>query len=126
MALVAQGIWASFLTLPRTVRVDTATGVATYGNVYSQLLEYIVAAEMVFYLLLVAAVVVLRRRSPAVERPYRTIGYPATPIAYSILAVLLLIDLVVLKPSTSGLGFLLVLTGIPAFFLWRPVRHVPG
>ena len=55
-ALVAQGLWAALLTLPRTINTDPATGVVRYGNVYTQLLEYIVAADLVFYLLLVAAV----------------------------------------------------------------------
>ena len=67
-ALVAQGIWAALLTLPRTVSTDAA-GAVRYGNVYTQLLEYIVAADLVFYVLLVAAVIVLRRKDP--EMPAR-------------------------------------------------------
>lgn len=119
MALVSQGIWACLLALPRTVRTDPDSQTLVYGNVYSQLLEYIVAAEIVFYLLLIAAVVVLRRRSSELPRPYRTIGYPVTPILYFALAIPLLMDLVVMKPSTSGLGFLLVLSGVPVYFAWR-------
>jgi APA family basic amino acid/polyamine antiporter len=49
-ALVAQGLWAALLTLPRTIGTDPATGAVRYGNVYTQLLEYIVAADLVFYL----------------------------------------------------------------------------
>ena len=54
-ALVAQGIWTALLVLPRTVTTNVATQQVTYGNVYNQLLEYIVSADLVFYLLMVVA-----------------------------------------------------------------------
>jgi APA family basic amino acid/polyamine antiporter len=123
VALILQGVWAAFLTLPRTISTttDATTGVTTtsYGNVYTQLLEYIVSADLVFYALMVGAVIVMRRKLPAAERPYRTLGYPIVPLIYITLALLLVFDLAVLKPRTSGIGYLLVLTGIPVYFLWR-------
>ena len=119
VALVVQGIWAAFLTLPRTVTSDPRTGNVTYGNVYTQLLEYIVSADLVFYALMVGAVIVMRRKSPALERPYRTLGYPVVPLIYILLALLLVIDLAMLKAQTSGIGYLLVLTGIPVYLVWR-------
>nr|MBA3560079.1 APC family permease [Gemmatimonadaceae bacterium] len=119
MALLAQGAWASLLTLPRTVATDPATGLVTYGNVYTQLLEYIVSADLVFYVLMVGAVIILRRKKPATPRPYRTWGYPIVPAVYLALAGLLIVDLLLLAPSTSGIGYLLVLTGIPVFLVWR-------
>ncbi len=118
-ALVAQGVWASFLTLPRTVSIDTATGAVRYGNVYTQLLEYIVAADLVFYVLLVAAVMVLRRKIPDAPRPYRAWGYPLVPLVAIGLATLLIVDLAILAPATGGIGFAIVLSGFPAFFLWN-------
>ena len=118
-ALVVQGLWASLLTLPRTVTTDAATGRVTYGNVYNQLLEYIIPADLVFYVLMVGAVVVMRRKAPAAPRPYRTPGYPVVPAVYILLAALLVLDLVYLARLTSGLGFLLVLTGLPVYFAWR-------
>jgi APA family basic amino acid/polyamine antiporter len=118
-ALVAQGVWAAFLTLPRTVTNDPRTGAVTYGNVYTQLLEYIVSADLVFYALMVGAVIIMRRKAPGLERPYRTLGYPIVPLIYISLALLLVIDLALLKAQTSGIGYLLVLTGIPVFFIWR-------
>lgn len=119
VALVAQGVWAAFLTLPRTVTNDPRTGAVTYGNVYTQLLEYIVSADLVFYALMVGAVIIMRRKSPNLERPYRTLGYPVVPLIYISLALLLVIDLALLKAETSGIGYLLVLTGIPVYFIWR-------
>jgi APA family basic amino acid/polyamine antiporter len=119
MALLTQGIWASFLTLPRTITSDPATGVVSYGNVYTQLLEYIISADLVFYGLMVAAVIVLRRKMPNAPRPYRTWGYPIVPLIYIALAALLILDIGYLAPSTSGIGYLLVLTGIPVYLAWR-------
>ncbi|MGI8918558.1 MAG: APC family permease [Pyrinomonadaceae bacterium] len=119
VALITQGIWAAFLTLPRTVTTDPRTGAVTYGNVYTQLLEYIVSADLVFYILMVGAVIVMRFKAPHLERPYRTLGYPFVPIIYIVIAVLFVLDLAYLAPSTSGIGYLIVLTGIPIYFLWR-------
>ena len=77
---MAQGIWTAFLTLPRTVTINAATHEVTYGNVYNQLLEYIVSADLVFYVLMIVALMILRRKNPNAERPYRTWGYPFVPI----------------------------------------------
>ena len=118
-ALVAQAIWTVLLTLPRTVIIDPATGAMTYGNVYTQLLEYIVSADLVFYGLLVVAVIVLRQKQPAAKRPYRMWGYPLIPLISVVLAAFLIIDLAYLAPTTSGIGYLFVLTGIPVYFLWK-------
>ena len=118
VALIAQGLWAAFLTLPRTVTTD-AQGKISYGNVYTQLYEYIVSADLVFYALMVGAVIVLRYKQPELERPYRTWGYPIVPIVYILLALLLIIDLAYLSPQTSGIGYLFVLAGVPIYFFWR-------
>src|SRR6266498_5962210 len=118
-ALVAQGIWTACLTLPRTMTTQPVTGTISYGNVYTQLLEYIVSADLLFYLLLVAAVILLRKKSPAADRPYRTWGYPVVPLVSILLAGLLILDLAWLAPATSGIGILIVLTGVPVYFLWR-------
>ena len=118
-ALVAQAIWTALLTLPRTVTTNAATHQISYGNVYTQLLEYIVSADLFFYVLMVGAVIILRQKAPAAERPYRTWGYPIVPIISILLAGLLIVDLAFLAPATSGIGILIVLTGVPAYFLWR-------
>jgi APA family basic amino acid/polyamine antiporter len=119
VALATQGVWAAFLTLPRTVVTHPTSGAVTFGNVYTQLLEYIVSADLLFYVLMVGAVIVLRKKIPTAERPYRTWGYPIVPIIYIILAGLLIIDLSWLAPATSGIGVLIVLTGIPVYLAWR-------
>jgi len=119
VALIAQGVWAAFLTLPRTVTTDPHTGTPTYGNVYTQLLEYIVSADLVFYALMVGAVIAMRRKAPGLERPYHTLGYPIVPLVYIAIAAVLIVDLAWLAPTTSGMGYVLVLTGIPIYLFWR-------
>ncbi len=120
MALVAQGLWASMLVLPRTVTYAAdAAATPIFGNVYTQLLEYIVSVDLVFGTLSVLAVIVLRRRAPQTERPYRTWGYPIVPVIFLTLSTFLIINLAYLAPTTSGIGYLLALTGIPVYFIWK-------
>ncbi|HEX7723316.1 MAG TPA: APC family permease, partial [Pyrinomonadaceae bacterium] len=119
VALIAQGLWTCLLTLPRTVTTDPVTHQFKYGQVYSQLLDYVVSADLIFYALMVGAVFVMRRKAANLERPYRTFGYPVVPVIYIVLAVLLVIDLAYLTPATSGIGYLLVLAGIPVYWIWR-------
>jgi APA family basic amino acid/polyamine antiporter len=119
MALLAQCIWASLLILPRTVTYPAVGGAAIFGNVYTQLLEYIVSVDLISAALSVLAVIVLRRRQPALERPYRTWGYPVTPVVFMTLSLFVTLTLVYLAPGTAGIGYLLALTGIPVYFIWR-------
>ncbi len=113
VALIAQGIWAAFLVLPVTVKADK-----TYGNLYGQLLDYIAPVDLTFYALMVGAVIVLRRKLPTADRPYRTIGYPFTPLFYVGMAALLVVGFLVTGPKTSGIGFAIALTGLPVYALW--------
>lgn len=112
--LVLQGLWAAFLVLPRTF--DTASG--TYGNVYSNLLDYIVSAALLFYILTIAAVFRLRRTRPEAPRPYRAFGYPVVPALYIAGAAAILSVLVVYRPATTWPGFLIVLLGLPVYAAW--------
>jgi APA family basic amino acid/polyamine antiporter len=81
-----------------------------------------VSVELVFGALSVLAVIVLRYRRPEFVRPYKTWGYPIVPIIFVVLSVLLIVDLAVLAGGTSGVGYLIALTGIPVYFIWRRRR----
>ncbi len=118
-ALVLQAIWTAVLILPRTVTTNAQSGAQTFGDVYTQLLEYIFSADLIFYILLVAAVIVLRIKNPEAARPYRAWGYPFVPIFSIALAAILILDLAYLAPSTSGIAILIILTGVPVYFLWQ-------
>lgn len=120
ISLIAQGVWACILVLPRTVTFNNNE--AVFGNVYTQLLEYIVSVELVFGALAVLAVIVLRYRKPDLERPYRAWFYPFAPVIFLILSGLLIINLAYLAPATSGIGYLIALTGIPVYFIWKRRR----
>ena len=119
-ALCAQGLWACLLVLPVTVSAEPG-GAVKYGNVYNELLEYVIPVDVLFYTLMVGAVVALRYKAPHRPRPYRTIGYPLPVVTYITLAVLLVMDFIYLKPLTSGKGFLIVLAGIPVYLIWSRV-----
>jgi APA family basic amino acid/polyamine antiporter len=121
VALALQCLWACLLTLPRTVE-----GPGKYGNVYGQLLEYITSADLSFYTIMVASVIVLRSKAPLAERPYRTPLYPLPALVYIGLACLVILDLIVVVPWTSGIGFLLVLTGVPVYFIWTAFNKKQG
>jgi APA family basic amino acid/polyamine antiporter len=124
VALIAQCVWTSILVLPRTVTYNAGSSEPAFGNVYTQLLEYIVSVELVFGALAVFAVVVLRYRRPEIPRPYKAWGYPLAPWIFVILSFLLVLNLGFLAFSTSGIGYLIVLTGIPVYFIWRNRRAV--
>ena len=121
MGLVLQAVWAVLLVLPRTRTgtVDAATGVETYGNLYSNLLDYVVFAVLIFYVLTIAGLFILRRTRPTVERPYRAVGYPVVPALYIIAATIIMLVLLVYRTSTSLPGLVIVLTGIPVYLFWR-------
>ena len=114
-SLRLQGLWAAVLVLPRTY--DPATQV--WGNLYSNLLEYVISAALIFYVLTVAGVFRLRIKRPDVPRPYRTIGYPVVPALYILVAGAILIVLFVYRPATTWPGLLIVLLGIPIYYLIR-------
>ncbi len=114
MGLILQGCWATFLILPRTF--DSVTG--TYGNLYSNLLDYIVSAALIFYVLTIAAVFRLRRTQPNIERPYQTFGYPIIPLFYIIGASLLVSVLFAYRASTTWPGLIIVMLGIPVYMYW--------
>lgn len=119
MALLGQGLWASFLVLPRTVAYTDSSPAPVFGNVYTQLLEYIVSVDLISAALSVTAVIILRRKMPELERPYRTLGYPLTPVLFLMLSLFVTLTLLFLAPTTAGIGYLLALTGIPVYFMWR-------
>ena len=116
--LVLQGVWASALVLPRTY--NPATGV--YGNLYSNLLDYVVSAALIFYVLTIAGVFRLRKTRPDADRPYRAFGYPVVPALYIVGAATILLALFAYRTATTWPGLVIVLLGVPVYFAWRPRR----
>jgi basic amino acid/polyamine antiporter, APA family len=85
---------------------------------YSQLLDYIIFAELVFYILTITALFVLRVRQPDAPRPYKTWGYPVLPALYIVMAAWICLVLLRYKPQYTWPGLALVLLGIPVYLLW--------
>jgi basic amino acid/polyamine antiporter, APA family len=116
-ALIYQGVWIIVLILLRTRHVDTA-GVVTYGNLYSDLLDYVVFSVLIFYVLTIAGIFVLRRKRPEVERPYKAFGYPFVPLLYIVSACAIMFVLLLYKTQTTWPGLVIVLLGVPVYLLW--------
>ena len=104
--LIAQAVWASVLCITGT---------------YSELLNYVVFAALIFYLLTTVALFRLRRLRPNLPRPVKAFGYPVLPALYicalAFLLVVLLADPV--QRKFSALGLLIVATGVPVYLLWQ-------
>ncbi len=103
-ALIYQGIWSGVLVLTGS---------------YNELLTYTTFAAVLFGALTVFGVFVLRVKQPARPRPYKCFAYPLTPALYLLIAIPFLIYVVVGDPVSTGLGLMLVLTGVPVYYWWR-------
>jgi APA family basic amino acid/polyamine antiporter len=117
--LVIQGIWAAMLVLPRTIKHDAVGHVTGYGNLYGNLLDYVISAALIFYILTIAGIFRLRQTRPDAERPYKAFGYPLIPILYIIGASVILIVLFIYQTATTWPGLVIVITGIPVYFVWK-------
>jgi len=101
-ALVVQCVWACLLCLSGT---------------YSDLLDYVVFAVLIFFVLVVSGIFILRRKRPDWERPYKAWGYPVVPALYIVVAAAIAVDLLIFKTKNTVPGLLIVLLGIPVFLL---------
>jgi len=113
-ALLYQGIWIVVLILMRTRKAD-----GSYGNVYSNLLDYVVFSALLFYVLTIAGIFVLRWRRPDADRPYKAIGYPVLPLLYIVAATGIMGVILLYKTATAGGGMVIVLLGVPVYWLWH-------
>ena len=94
------------------------TTVLCVSGSYSQLLDYIIFAVLVFYILTIAGLFVLRFKKPDAPRPYKALGYPVLPALYIALASWICIVLLRYKPQYTWPGLVLVLLGIPVYLFW--------
>src|SRR5262249_16832345 len=102
--LILQGLWSALLV---------------FSGTYSELLDYVIFAVLLFYVLTVVGLFILRRKLPQQERPYRVIGYPVMPAIYILLSAAICLDLLFVKPLYTWPGLIIVLSGIPVYFFWR-------
>ena len=109
-ALAVQGIWTAILTLTGS---------------YGQLLDYVIFAALVFYVMTMVALFRLRSTRPEMERPYKAFGYPVVPALYMLSALAIAVLLLLAKPEYSFSGLVIVLLGIPVYYLWRASQKRP-
>jgi basic amino acid/polyamine antiporter, APA family len=105
-SLTAQCVWAVLLTL---------------SGSYSDLLDYVIFAVLLFYMLTIAGLFVLRRTRPDMERPYKAFGYPVLPAAYILVAGFIDVLLLIYKPGFAWPGLIIVLLGVPVYFVWSRI-----
>lgn len=103
VSLMVQALWTCILCL---------------SGSYSQLLDYTMFAVLVFYILTLVGLFVLRRTRPEAERPYKAVGYPVVPAVYILMALFVDVVLLRYKPQYTWPGLIIVLLGIPVYFLW--------
>ncbi len=103
-AIAIQGVWAILLCLSGT---------------YSNLLDYVIFAVLIFFSITILAIFVLRVKRPEIPRPYKAFGYPVIPAIYILTTLFIMIILLIYKPNYTFPGLLIVLLGIPVYFLWR-------
>lgn len=108
IALIFQCIWASILCL---------------SGKYGDLLDYVVFAVLIFYILTITGLFILRQKRPDAERPYKAFGYPVLPALYIILALALCIDLLICKPKYTWPGIIIVILGIPVYFIMKKFQQ---
>ena len=121
-SLTLQCIWSAALVLPRTFNGETGK----YGNLYSDLLDYVISAALIFYILTIAAVFRLRSTRPNAERRYRAFGYPVIPALYIVGAAAVLLSLFVYRASTTWPGLLIVLCGLPIYWAMKLPARMAG
>lgn len=110
-ALIVQCIWSILLCLSGT---------------YNNLLDYVTFAMLLFLTLTILAIFVLRRKRPDIERPYKAFGYPVVPAIFILTTLTIMLILLFYKPDYTFPGLVLVLVGIPVFFLWRKYNKNTG
>lgn len=107
VALIAQCIWSCILCL---------------SGSYGALLDYTIFAALIFYVLTIAGIFILRVKEPDTPRPYRAWGYPFVPILYIISASAIAIILLLEKSNNTIPGLIIVLMGIPVYYLLRKIH----
>ena len=113
-SLWIQGVWSAVLVLPRTVLTDGG-----YGNLYSDLLNWVISAALLFYVLAIAGVIRLRITKPDMRRPFKTPGYPIVPLLYIVSGIAILYCLFAYRASTTWPGLVIVVLGVPVYYLMK-------
>src|SRR5438552_499738 len=120
------GVHPRFLTPVPSLVVQAVIAIAlAFTGTYNQLFTYVIFAEFVSYAAGCGAVIRLRHGAPGLARPYRTWGYPVTPIVFIAFAAWLVGNTIAEQPRDAGIGTALILAGLPFYYWWRRVATRP-
>jgi len=120
------GVHPRFLTPVPSLVVQAVIAIAlTFTGTYNQLFTYAIFASFVSYAAGCGAVIRLRHGAPGLARPYRTWGYPVTPIVFIAFAAWLVGNTIAEQPRDAGIGTALILAGLPFYYWWRRVAIRP-
>ena len=103
-SLIMQCIWSCLLC---------------FSGTYGDLLNYIMFAVMLFYVLTITGLFILRKKRPDMERPYKAFGYPVIPALYILMAAMVAINMLIYQTSSSLYGLIIILIGIPIYFVFK-------
>jgi APA family basic amino acid/polyamine antiporter len=104
-AILSQSVWAIVLLL--------------FWGTYEKLISYVVFTDWIFFALAAYSVFVLRKKQPLASRPYKTLGYPVTPIIFITIAVWFVVTTLVERPAESWAGLAFLALGIPVYYYWK-------
>jgi len=108
LSIIALGVWALVLTL----LLET----------FQALFTYVVFGQWIFFGLTVGAVIVLRKKRPDLPRPYKTLGYPVTPIIFILAALYISVNSLISQFKETIFGLIIILLGVPAYLYWKAKR----
>ncbi|MDH7511854.1 MAG: amino acid permease [Clostridiales bacterium] len=95
------------------------SAVLSLSGTFEQLFTYVIFGQWIFSGLTVAAVMILRRKRPDISRPYKTWGYPATPVIFILSALFVSVNTLINQFWNSFAGLAIIFLGLPAYFYWR-------
>ena len=84
---------------------------------YGDLLDMISFVVVLFYILTILGIFILRKKLPNAERPYKAFGYPILPALYMLMGAAFCILLIIYKPQYTWPGLIIVLIGIPLYYI---------
>jgi APA family basic amino acid/polyamine antiporter len=104
-AVMIQSAWAIVLIL--------------FWGTFESLISYVVFTDWIFFALAATGVFILRRKRPGVERPYRTPGYPVTPLVFIVISVWFVGNTLLNRPAEAWAGIAFLALGVPVFLFWN-------
>lgn len=104
-AIICQSVWSVVLLI--------------FWGTFEDLITYTVSVEWIFFTLAAAAIFIFRKKLKDTDRPYKTFGYPVTPLIFIFIIIWFVINIMINKPLHMGIGFGFLLLGVPVYFLFK-------